>query len=168
MSELHTEEVVRQTKDAVLPMTRGPVDQTLAEEPSFINVREVQDWCKESREYKPPILSSMTLLTLSLGVLVGFVPALAATDIDENGAWWGVFLSGTILGGVGCACAVLAMVVELPSVQKRLKRKKRPTALERLADRMEGACEKGRLRAAAAQDALRRERDEKEHEQGIA
>jgi hypothetical protein len=149
-----------------LPITRGALESTLAEDVSFINVREIRDWSKESREYRPPILSAATLFGLSLGLLGGFVPALAATDADVNGVWWGIFLFGSILGGVVCLLALLSMVLDSPWVRRKLHRE-RPTALERLADRMESACEKGLVRAAAAEDALR-EREEREREgQGV-
>src|SRR5438874_1878588 len=103
-----------------LAVTRGPVGSTLAEDVSFINVREVGDWCKESREYKPPLLSSVTLFTLSLGLLLGFVPAFAATDVHTHGGWWGIFLAGSILGGAMTILSLLAMAVELPWVSNKL------------------------------------------------
>jgi MFS family permease len=134
----------------------------LAEDQSFINVREVEDWCKECREYKPPVLNATTFLAISLGALVGFLPALAATDSKRNGVWWGIFLLGSIIAGVGCIIALLAMVIEMPRVRKKLHREHRPSTHERLADRMEGASEKGRLRAAAAEEALRAEEEKRE------
>jgi hypothetical protein len=140
----------RATPVETVSITRGAVDETVAEEPSFITVREVGDWCRECREYRPEVLNSTTALAISLGALVGFLPAFAATDSKRNGGWWGIFLFGSIIAVAGCILALLAMVVGLPSVQRLLHRKERPTSLERLADRMEGACEKGRLRAAAA------------------
>lgn len=142
-----------------LPLTRGPVGSTLAEDASFINVREVGDWAKESREYKPPLLSCVTLFTLSLGLLAGFVPAFAATDVRQHGGWWGIFLCGSVLGVLLAVLSLLAMVVELPWLAEKLSRVKRPTPLERLADRMERACQGGLLRAAAADAALRREEE---------
>ena len=80
----------QETSPKTLPMLRGPVESTLAEDASFINVREVQDWCAESREYRPPLLSSATLLSLSLGALIGFVPAYLATDVRTDGVWKGL------------------------------------------------------------------------------
>jgi hypothetical protein len=137
------------------------VDETVAEEPSFITVREVGDWCRECREYKPPILSATSLFTVSLGALIGFVPALAATHSDTQAVWWGVFLMGSIVAGAVCGLALLAMIVELPTITKALHRKRRRSPMERLADVMEGASEKGRLRAAAA---LRAEKEKREEE----
>jgi hypothetical protein len=149
------------TPVSTVPLTRGAVDETLAEDPAFINVREVGDWCKECRDYKPQVLSATSLFAISLGALIGFLPALAATDSKTHGVWWGIFLLGSILAGTGCVAALLSMVIELPTVRGKLHRTKRPSPLERLADRMEGACEKGRLRAAAV---LRAEEEKREGE----
>lgn len=147
-----------------LPVLRGAVGSTVAEDVSFINVREVSDWCREAREYRPPLLSSATLFSLSLGLLVGFAPAYAATDVQGNGVWKGLFLAGAILGGVGCVLSLFSMVFELRRRSDE-QSQRRPTPLQRLASRMEGACEKGLLRAAAAEAALR-ERQEKERAEG--
>lgn len=144
-----------------VPLTRGAVGETVAEDQSFINIREVRDWCKEAREHKPPLVSSTTAFSLSVGLVIGFAPAYAATDVATNGVWKGIFLLGAIIGIGGVILSLLAMVMELPNVRKRLHRVARPTDLERLADRMHGACENGRLRAAAAERALQRELDER-------
>ncbi len=165
MTNAHTTPSLDASERAeTLALTRGPVGSTVAEDQSFINIREVEDWCKESRDYRPPLLSSITLFSVSLGLLVGFIPAFAATDIDENGAWWGAFLVGSIIGGIGCAAALVAMVV--PAIGNKMGHRKRLSPLERLAERMQRACEKGRLRAAAAESALR-ELEEKEREEGV-
>lgn len=167
MSDTPIKDPVQQAKDALLSVTRGAVDPTMAEDVSFINVREVEDWCKESREYRPPLLSSMNLLILALGLLVGFVPAFAATDVDENGGWWGIFLLGSIIAGGLCILALISMIVELPRVRRTLHREARMSPLDRLSERMQRASEKGLLRAAAAESALR-ERQEKEREDEVA
>jgi hypothetical protein len=150
MNEQSKSSLQPEEKFSVVPITRGALDETLAEDPSFISVREVADWCRECREYKPQILSASSLFAISLGALVGFVPALAATDSDTQAVWWGVFLMGSIIAGAVCILALLAMVVELPTVMTLLHRKQRRSPMERLADVMERASEKGRLRAAAA------------------
>lgn len=164
MSETPAKDPVQQARDALLSVTRGAVDPTMAEDVSFINVREIEDWCKESREYRPPLLSAMNLFILALGLLAGFVPAFAATDVDRNGGWWGIFLLGSIIGGVLCVCALISMVIELPRARKKLHHEAHISPLERLAERMQRASEKGLLRAAAAESALLRERQEKERE----
>lgn len=149
-----------ETPVTTVPVTRGAVDETVAEEPSFITVREVRDWCRECREYKPPILSATSLFAISLGALVGFLPALAATHSETQPVWWGVFLMGSIVAGAVCGLSLLAMVVDLPTVTKLLHRKQRRSSLERMADVMQEASEKGRLRAAAALRAVEVEREE--------
>jgi hypothetical protein len=148
-----------------LPVYRSALESTMAEDPTLINVREVLDWCSESRDYRPPLASSTTLLSLSLGLLVGFGPAYAATDVSSNGVWKGLFLFGALLGLAGCICALIAMAAGSARIRNKFHIDKRPTALERLADRMENACQKGLLRAAAAEDALR-EKVEKERGEG--
>jgi hypothetical protein len=143
-----------------LTIMRSVEVSTLAEDVSFMNVREVEDWCKESREHRAPILSAANAFGLSLGALVGFLPAWAATDVHTHGGWWGLFLMGWIVAVVGCILSALSMLAEdVPKLRKFLGRERQPTPLERLAVRMERACEKGRLRAAAAEAALQAKED---------
>jgi hypothetical protein len=157
-----------ENRELTYPITRGEVGKTLAEPPSFINVREVRDWCKECREYRPQMLSATNLFAVSLGALVGFLPALAATNSKTNGGWWGIFFLGSVVAAVGCLVALLAMVMEMPSVRKRLGLSERPSMHQRLADRMDGACQAGLLRASAAEEALQREEKRQEEESRLA
>jgi hypothetical protein len=143
----------------VYPITRSGVGDTLAEDPSFINVRELNDWCRECREYKPSVVSATNLFAISLGAFAGFLPAWQATDVHQHGGWWGFFLFGTIAAVVGCGVALLAMVVQLPTVREKLHLKATRSMHDRLADTMEHACKAGLLRASAAEEALQREEE---------
>src|SRR5438128_694798 len=85
--------------DTSVAVTRGGIGSTVAEDPSFINVREIGDWCKECREYRPPILAAATLFGLSFGALLGFLPAYVATDAATSASWRGAFLMASVLSG---------------------------------------------------------------------
>jgi hypothetical protein len=50
----------------------------------------MDDWCRECRDYKPPVLTATTALAISFGLLVGFLPAWQATDSKTYGGWWGI------------------------------------------------------------------------------
>jgi len=66
----------------------------------------------------------------------------------------------TIISAAVCFLAAVALVVEMPAVRKKFHLgDRRRTQLERLADVMEGAYEKNRLRATAAVEALRAEEE---------
>lgn len=146
---------------AVRP-TRGPVGMTMAEEFSFINVREIDDWCKDARQYRPSPWTAMSTFAISAGLLAGFVPAWQSTNAQAHAGWWGVFLAMSLVSALACFASLLALAVRMPAVAKKLRSSAAvpppvPTPLERLAERMEKACREGRPIAAAATAALERE-----------
>lgn len=150
-----------------LQTTRGEVGTTLAEHFSFINVREIEDWCKDARTHRPRAITATAGFGVGGSLLLGFIPALESTDLHEHGVWYGAFLVGALVGAAILVISTLVLIVQIPFLSARLRDwglmgEMTPSPLERLAERMEAACEKGLPIAAAATEALAREEREKE------
>lgn len=142
-----------ETRDTASAVDGGLVSQevnqsaavsTKAEDKSFINCREIEDWCRECRRFRPPIVNTWNALSLSLGLLVGFVTGLSSTDQKTEAAWWGVFVTGTAMSAVALVASILAMVVgHSDKVRKMMHLGNWAPVLEPLAERMERAKQKG-------------------------
>jgi hypothetical protein len=153
MSDLSTEQ------QTTFKPVRGAIGITMGEDFSFIDERDIREWCKDAREHRPPLLTASTAFIFFAGVALTAAPAYLSTDAKHHGEWRGVFLVIALGSAVGCALALLSLIIHLPAFDKPLRKwglmpPRISTPLERLAERMQNACESGRPYAAAASAAL--------------
>jgi hypothetical protein len=155
MSSGHSaEELFREKNElAAQDLSQTLQVSTLAEKKTVINCREIEDWCRECKSFRPHLINAVNLFGISLGLFVGFLTGLASTSRHTNGTWWGAFLLGTLASGIVMFLSFIYVVVtHIPRLRKMLGMDERlqPT-LQPLAERMDRAMTAGMPQAQAVQ-----------------
>ena len=107
-----------------------------SEDASLINCREIEGWCKECHQHRPPVMSAVTFFIGSFGLFVGLVSGLASTN---RPGWHAIFLAGTLLSALALVASAIAVGITW--------KKPNPGRMQALADRMQRAKDHNRVPA---------------------